>query len=364
MVSSQVPAADPDRSAPLREAVVSVPVATVWRTPIDPRPGIDEPALAAPSDLEAWTRAMPDADARLWLLGRADTQALLGTRVLLAPPQEDADHARPGWTRVLLPDQTGSDDPRGYPGWVPTRQLVTDPDVLARCADGPAVTVTAQVAVGRVEDTDTAGSLLPVSFLTRLPLAENPDPAAGPGAPSSDPTGEADPAGEARPTGEVRALLPGGGTLTLRADEVRIGPVPAATGADVLATARRFLGLRYLWAGTSGWGMDCSGLSGTIYRFHGVELPRDAGPQLLRSGMPRVERDDLQVGDLVFFSDGPAADVDTTDPDRIRHVALYAGDDTILHAPNSTRGIEEVRLSAYDTKDEYAGAIRPLAVGE
>jgi hypothetical protein len=262
-------------------------------------------------------------------MGRVDSQMLMGTRVLVVPVADE--DTVPGWTRVLVPDQATPEDPRGYPGWIPTRQLVTDPDLLARTGDVPSLTVSAQVAVGRIDHAD--GALLPLSFDTRLPLLAD---------------GDAEDGSE-----EVTALLPGGRTLRLRRDEVRIGPAVPATGEDVLATGRIFLGLPYLWGGTSGWGLDCSGLVGAIYRFHGVLLPRDAEPQLRDSGLPHVEREDLEVGDLVFFSAGPGAE-------SIRHVTLYAGEDRILHAPSAGKGIEEISLSGYDVKGEYAGAIRPL----
>jgi gamma-D-glutamyl-L-lysine dipeptidyl-peptidase len=52
-----------------------------------------------------------------------------------------------------------------------------------------------------------------------------------------------------------------------------------ATRAAVADSATSFVGLDYLWAGRSGFGLDCSGLTSLVSQAHGVQIPRDAGPQ-------------------------------------------------------------------------------------
>ena len=54
---------------------------------------------------------------KLWLVGRLETQALYGTKVTVTG------HDGTEWTKVAIPSQPTNRDPRGYPGWVPTRQL-------------------------------------------------------------------------------------------------------------------------------------------------------------------------------------------------------------------------------------------------
>jgi len=84
-------------------------------------------------------------------------------------------------------------------------------------------------------------------------------------------------------------------------------------GAAVAATSQRFLGLPYLWGGTTPFGLDCSGLTQLVYRLHGHLLPRDADLQHAHAGLRSVDRDALLAGDLVFF--GP-------DGTSITHVGI------------------------------------------
>lgn len=115
---------------------------------------------------------------------------------------------------------------------------------------------------------------------------------------------------------------------------------PQPTAEQLLVTARSFIGRPYLWGGTSGKGVDCSGFTKTIFYLNGILLPRDASQQV-HAGMP-VETDttlsNLKTGDLLFF--GRKATEDKKE--RITHVAMYIGDGKIIHSAGSVK-IESMR---------------------
>lgn len=86
-----------------------------------------------------------------------------------------------------------------------------------------------------------------------------------------------------------------------------------------------YLGVRYRFGGTTReTGLDCSGLVLNVFQHAGVDLPRRSA-DMARLGI-KVDKDDLQPGDLVFFN---------TRRQAFSHVGLYVGDGQFLHAPSS-----------------------------
>jgi len=107
------------------------------------------------------------------------------------------------------------------------------------------------------------------------------------------------------------------------------------TGETILKTAYRFMGIPYLWGGTSTKGMDCSGFTKTVYFLNGIILKRDASQQVNTGELIEVKNgwENLQAGDLLFF--GRKADGEKKE--RITHVAIYIGDGDFIHAAGRVR---------------------------
>ena len=273
--------------------VIGVTVATMWTGPDAPRE-IDAPATADVPDPGAWTDAL-DLAARQDLRGRTLTQGLLGEPVEVLG---EAD----GWAEVVLTQQPSDTHADGYRGWVRTAHL----------AEAPAPTGAEAVVVVPFAEADD----LVLSFGTRLPVLE---------------TG----------VDGVRLALPGGGEVVVAPASVT-APDQVPTGVEpLLASARRFLGLDYLWGGTSAWGMDCSGFVHLMHRVHGVVVPRDASDQA--DAAKPVQLDQPGPGDLLFFA---------RPEKKVHHVGFATVDDTgsmtMMHAPEagSSVKVEDAPLSA------------------
>ncbi len=114
----------------------------------------------------------------------------------------------------------------------------------------------------------------------------------------------------------------------------------------LIAIALQYMGVPYVYGGSSPSGFDCSGFVQYVYRQCGIELPRTADIQA-EVGTP-VTREELQPGDLVFFAG---------DYVNISHVGIYLHDDEFVHA-STTYGIAIDSLDRDYRRDHYMGARR------
>ena len=148
----------------------------------------------------------------------------------------------------------------------------------------------------------------------------------------------------------VKVLLPSGRTGWVRREAVEDfrdwTSARSATAEEVLNTAYRFIGVPYLWGGTSIKGVDCSGLAWSTYFLNGILLPRNASQQA-KVGIDVIpDTEHLMPGDLIFF--GRAATEDK--PERITHVGIYIGDGMYIHSS------QVVRINSIDpASKDYSG---------
>ena len=121
-----------------------------------------------------------------------------------------------------------------------------------------------------------------------------------------------------------------------------------ATADSIIGTAFDFLGVPYMWGGTSIKHVDCSGLIRSVFFMNGILMPRNASQQA-RAGVP-VSLDSLEPGDLIFFGT-PAGN---GEPEKISHVGIYMGDGVYIHAS------QVVRINTLDPESEDYGGRQPL----
>jgi cell wall-associated NlpC family hydrolase len=121
-------------------------------------------------------------------------------------------------------------------------------------------------------------------------------------------------------------------------------------GESIARTSKTFLGVPYLWGGTSSKGVDCSGFTKTVYRLNGVELNRDASQQA-RNGEDVVLDSSFSTsrkGDLLFF--GQKATSERSE--RITHVGIYLENKKFIHSSG------RVRFGSFDPSSPmYEGAL-------
>jgi cell wall-associated NlpC family hydrolase len=124
---------------------------------------------------------------------------------------------------------------------------------------------------------------------------------------------------------------------------VAAAPAAAASSAAQTAvnTALAQVGDRYVYGATGPNSFDCSGLTSFSYKAAGISLPRTSKAQSA-FGTP-VSKGNLQPGDLVFFYS------------PVSHVAMYIGNGQIVHALNSSKPVQVMKL---DSMPSYAGARR------
>jgi peptidoglycan DL-endopeptidase LytE len=118
----------------------------------------------------------------------------------------------------------------------------------------------------------------------------------------------------------------------------------------LVSVAKSFAGAPYRYGGDSVRGLDCSAFVRKMYNIFGVQLPRSAKEQYCVG--PRVDKEELLTGDLVFFRTKRFAKYPT-------HVGIYIGNGMFIHASSTLgQGVKVDRLSEAYYERTYTGAVR------
>ncbi len=194
---------------------------------------------------------------------------------------------------------------------------------------------------------DQGGDVVEIQeALSRLGYDVTPDGAYGPGTAAAVRAFEAD-----------RGMEPDGLVGPVVYESLLGRAIPETSRGDnavlrrIASTALQYLGVPYVYGGSSPSGFDCSGFVKYVFEQAGISLPRVADDQYA-VGVP-VSFENLRTGDLVFFVD---------DSGELSHVGIYLKDGEFIHA-SITTGIDFDSLYRDWRREHYLGACRIVVNG-
>ncbi|WP_346729183.1 C40 family peptidase [Lederbergia citrea] len=124
---------------------------------------------------------------------------------------------------------------------------------------------------------------------------------------------------------------------------------PKAKASNIVKQGKKYLGVRYIYGGSSPKGFDCSGFTSYTFKKQGVSIPRTASAQFNKG--KKVSKKNLKAGDLVFFK--------TSSANKVSHVGIYIGKNQFIHSAG--RGVAITSINdPYYWKSRYVGARRVL----
>ena len=248
------------------------------------------------------------------------SQALLGANVKILKAEKNADGE--DWFHVETPDT--------YKGWVIGSSLrFLKPGERAYASRGKVFVVTALLANTYREPDVTEHKPVKVAPISAvLEIAADKDER------------------------WLAVVLPCGTKAWIQKGDGEIHDAPWAwpgrSPEEMVALSKRFLGLPYLWGGTSPLGLDCSGFVQLIYKMGGIPILRDADIQFEGSGLVPVAAGEETTGDLVFFGKG------------IGHVGMMINAEEFINATVHEKPVVQVsRLKDAYWQRIYQGARRP-----
>lgn len=224
------------------------------------------------------------------------SQAILGSNVAVL-------EARNGWAKVRTADE--------YTGWMEAADLKSN-NGKRYASDGKIVRVSQLSAnVYKTPDVTEHAPMLNIPWESRLEVVND----------------KVDERGR-----WLQVRLPDGRSGYIQNGDVSSDFAPL-TIEQMIATAKRFLGVTYTWGGTSAFGYDCSGFTQMLIRQRGMMMPRDADVQADWSGSTSIERKNLEPGDLLYFGESEK---------KITHTGLYIGNGEFIHDTTNTHPMVQI----------------------
>jgi len=126
-------------------------------------------------------------------------------------------------------------------------------------------------------------------------------------------------------------------------------PASGVLAGQAIKFADSQLGKPYVWGAAGPNAFDCSGLTQMAWKASGVDIPKYSRDQYTQGGR-QVPINQAKPGDLVFWGYG-------REPAAIHHVALYLGDNEVLHAPQPGESVERTKM--WDGGQLLPMAVRP-----
>ncbi|HUS05126.1 MAG TPA: NlpC/P60 family protein [Bryobacteraceae bacterium] len=244
------------------------------------------------------------------------SQAIYGITVLIL--EEKA-----GWLRIQTPDS--------YSGWTPESSLVrVKAGVPVYASTGRIGEVTSIFAnIYREASVTRRQPVLTLPYEAKLEIIDEV---------------------EANQLKWLRVHLPDERTGYVQSGDVSTNQ-GLRTAAEAIDLGMQFLGIPYLWGGTSSFGFDCSGLTQMLLRSRGIVLPRDAQQQADSGQLREVSKAEVQPGDLLYFGASGR---------KITHTGMYIGDGNFLQATTYQRPVVQIgRLEEPHWSKLFVAARRP-----
>lgn len=225
------------------------------------------------------------------------------------------------YAQVTVIKQAYKNEPKGYPGWIFNKDLAPIPDGWSEELDQIAV----KQPIAKINIIkDNQSSQMDLSIGTILSVLEE-------------------------TTDEYKVLTPAGIGIIGKRDAHLLSDLPLNAVDQLINNAKSFLDLRYVWAGTSAAGFDCSGFVYTLFRTFNIWLSRDAQEQVFEGEAHSYE--EAKPGDLLFFAYQEGYG-------EVHHVGIYLGEDQMIHSQTPGSKVMITKLEGTNYQKELCAVRR------